>query len=302
MYYVFKAKRWPEKEREKISELLTEKKCRFCYNLNKDVLHETEYYKITKAKFPYAPNHLLIIPNKHIPSLHFMNEDYFYDFINIIKRTKRLDINFMANYGFISGQTLSHLHIHLIGDLKRNPFKVEVNAPALFYDPLTLPIIYEAKLEKYLCENGLVFPFKKNFYRTLTSIFYELEEGLRRIAEGKNKYNRIEKYGFNKKLINGMSNIYECTIDEITNIDKIVEKRFGGFGINWHVNLTKEGEFIFNIIPRATTIKLDNPEHRFASLEMFYNAALTRGTFEEEEAESWKKIEEDFIKYVLKKI
>lgn len=301
MYYVFKAQRWLEKDKRTISELLTEKNCRFCYGKNMDILHETDYYQITKAMYPYAPNHLLIIPKKHIPSLHFMNEEYFYDFIEIVKKTKRLDVNFMANYGYVGGQTLSHLHIHMIGDLKRNPFKMEVNSPSLFYDPLTLPIIYEAKLEKYLCDNGLIFCFKKNFYNEIISIFYELEEGLRKIVKGENKFFKIEKYGFNMSKIKLISNIYECPYTEINEIKSIIQQRFGGFGVNWHFNLTSSGEYIFNIIPRATILKTYNPEIRFGSLEMFYNALLARDKFNEEDNELWEKMESEFINYVIRK-
>lgn len=301
MYYIFKAQKWLEKDKRTISELLTEKNCRFCYGLGKDVLHETNYYEISKAKYPYAPNHLLIIPKKHIPSLHFMNEEFFFDFLEMVKKTKMLDVNFMANYGYIGGQTLSHLHIHMIGNLKKNPFKVEVNSPNLFYDPLTLPIIYEAKLERFLCDHGLVFCFKKNFYKEMISIFYELEEGLRKIVNSENKFSTITKYGFDKNNLKLISHIYESPIDEINNINSLLKNRFGGFGVNWHFNLTSEGSYIFNIIPRATILKTHNPEIRFGSLEMFYNVLLARDRFGDEDNELWNKMEIEFINYVLKK-
>lgn len=300
MYYVFKAQKWLEKDKRTISELLTEKNCRFCYGLGKDILHETNYYEISKAKYPYAPNHLLIIPKKHIPSLHFMNEEFFYDFLEIVKKTKKLDVNFMANYGYVGGQTLSHLHIHMIGNLRNNPFKLEINSPNLFYDPLTLPIIHEAKLERFLCEHGLVFSFKKNFYKEMISIFYDLEEGLKKIVNDENKFCTIEKYGQNKNFLKLLSNIYECSYDDINNVSSIIKNRFGGFGVNWHFNLTSEGSYIFNIIPRATILKTYNPEIRFGSLEMFYNALLARDMFNDNDHILWEKMEKDFINYVLK--
>jgi histidine triad (HIT) family protein len=298
MYFIFKAPKWLEKEK-RVSQLLNEKKCRFCYN-NENTLHETNHFKFLKAKYPYAPQHLILLPKKHIPSLHFMSEEIFDDLINIIKKTGRKDICFMANYNFIAGQTLPHLHIHIVGELTRNNFKRKIDSPNLFYDPLTLPIIHESGLEKYISENGLVFCFEKNFQKKSNEIFYDLEEGMRRIIEGKSKL-KLTDYGTSNEMIKEMSLIYGINEKKINYIKHIIEKRFGGFGVNWHLNYVY-GNYVFMIIPRATILKKENEESRWGALEMFYNAQLIREQFNEKELIEWKKEEEKFINSIIKKM
>jgi histidine triad (HIT) family protein len=298
MYFIFKAPKWLEKEK-RVSELLNEKKCRFCYN-NEDTLHETNHFKFLKAKYPYAPQHLILLPKKHIPSLHFMSEEIFDDFVNIIKKTGKKDICFMANYNFVAGQTLPHLHIHIVGELARNEFKKRINSPNLFYDPLTLPIIHEAGLEKYISGNGLVFCFEKNFQKESNEIFYDLEEGMRRIIEGKSKL-KLTDYGTSNEMIKEMSLIYGINEKKINYIKYLIEKRFGGFGVNWHLNYVY-GNYVFMIIPRATILKKENEESRWGSLEMFYNAQLIREQFNEKELIEWKKEEDKFINSIIKKM
>jgi diadenosine tetraphosphate (Ap4A) HIT family hydrolase len=299
MYFIFKAPKWLEKEK-RVSELLNEKKCRFC-NLKENILHETNHFKFLKAKYPYAPQHLILLPKKHIPSLHFMDEEISKDFLNLIKKTGRKDICFMANYNFVAGQTLPHLHIHIIGELARNKFKRKINSPNLFYDPLTLPIIYEAGLEKNINGNGLVFCFDKNFQNETNLIFYKLEEGMRRIIEGKNKKIKLTDYGITKIMLKEMSMIYGMNEKKMNYIKHLVEQRFGGFGINWHLNYVY-GNYIFMVVPRATILKKENEEVRWGGLEMFYNAQLVRELFTERELKEWEREEIKFINSIIKKV
>ncbi len=297
MYFIFKAPRWLEKEKN--TKLLNENKCRFCYN-NEVNLHETNHFKFLKAKYPYAPQHLILLPKKHIPSLHFMNEEIFNDFLNIVKKNKKKNICYMANYNFIAGQTLPHLHIHIVGELARNKFKRKIDSPNLFYDPLTLPIIYEAKLEKYINGNGLVFCFDKNFQKESNDIFYELEESMRRIIEGKSKL-KLTDYGITNSMLKKMTYIYEINHRKMNYIKHLVDQRFGGFGVNWHLNYMY-GNYVFMIIPRATTLRKSDESLRWGALEMFYNAQLVREKFNEQELKEWKKEEDKFINSVLKKM
>lgn len=298
MYFIFKAPKWLEKEK-RVSKLLNEKKCRFCNN-NEDVLHETNQFKFLKAKYPYAPQHLILIPKKHLPSLHFMDEEMFNEFIKIVKKTKKKEVCFMANYNFIAGQTLPHLHIHVVGELAKNKFKKKINSPNLFYDPLTLPIIYEAGLEKHISENGLVFCFDKDFQVESNLILYKLEEGMRRIIEGKSKL-KLTDYGINNSMLKEMSIIYEMDKRKMNYIKYLTEERFNGFGLNWHLNYVY-GNYIFMVVPRATSLKKENKEIRWGALEMFYNAQLVREEFNEKELKDWNKEEEKFINSILKKM
>lgn len=298
MYFIFKAPRWLEKT-EKKTKLLSEK-CRFCFN-NEDVLHETNYFEIIKARYPYAPQHLIMIPKMHIPSLHFLNEEIFSDFLDLIKKTKKKDLCYMANYNYIAGQTLPHLHIHVVGELAKNEFKMKLQSPNLFYDPLSYPIICEAGLKAYINENGLVFYFEKLSQRDVSSIFTELECATKKIYEGKSKYHKITEYGMSYQRVKDLSFVYNVNFDEMNNIDYLIHERFGGFGINWHLNYVY-GKYILSVVPRATILRMEDESIRWGALEMFYNAQLIREKFTEEEVKRWELQEKRFIELVLKNV
>lgn len=298
MYFIFKAPRWLEKT-EKKTELLSEK-CRFCFN-KEEVLHETRFFEILKAKYPYAPQHLIIIPKTHIPSLHFLNDEMFNDLFELIKKTKTKDLCYMANYNYIAGQTLPHLHIHLIGELARNEFKRKLESPNLFYDPLSYPIIHEAGLKAHLNENGLVFYFEKMSQKEINSIFSELEWATKKIFEGKNKYHKLTEYGMKHSLVKSLSYLYGLSLEKMNSVDYLINERFGGFGINWHLNYIYQ-HYIMTIVPRATLLKKEDESIRWGALEMFYNAQLIREKFTEEEIKEWEKQESKFIELILKNI
>ncbi|MGB9744173.1 MAG: HIT family protein [Desulfurella sp.] len=130
------------------------KECLFCkiYEQKSDVLFENDKFFVILDKFPVNPGHMLIIPIKHIESIEDLSDnDFFYlkkaiskskefiekndlkdlyenlspinekslDFIeNALKSSyisKKPDgYNFGLNEGQAAGQTISHLHFHLI--------------------------------------------------------------------------------------------------------------------------------------------------------------------------------------------
>ena len=130
------------------------KECLFCkiYEQKSDVLFENDKFFVILDKFPVNPGHMLIIPIKHIESIEDLSDnDLFYlkkaiskskefiekndlkdlyenlspinekslDFIeNALKSSyisKKPDgYNFGLNEGEAAGQTISHLHFHLI--------------------------------------------------------------------------------------------------------------------------------------------------------------------------------------------
>lgn len=88
-----------------------------------DIVYEDEYVVAFKDIAPQAPVHLLIVPKKEIPSLqHITEEDR--DLIAHIaftaqKLAKEYKIEdnyrFLTNNGELAGQSVWHLHFHLIG-------------------------------------------------------------------------------------------------------------------------------------------------------------------------------------------
>jgi diadenosine tetraphosphate (Ap4A) HIT family hydrolase len=73
-------------------------------------------------KFPAAPGHSLIIPRRHMLTLDDASEDEVAALFGLLKKTKVLirekygadGFNIGINEGISAGQTVMHLHIHII--------------------------------------------------------------------------------------------------------------------------------------------------------------------------------------------
>ncbi len=82
-----------------------------------------------KDKYPAASVHLLIIPKKEIPSIQKMKEEDFHLLGEVVEVAQKLAKEFgiedgyrlLTNNGPDSGQTIFHLHFHLIGGRKLGP-------------------------------------------------------------------------------------------------------------------------------------------------------------------------------------
>lgn len=87
------------------------------------IVYEDEKVIAIKDIAPKAPVHLLIISKKVIPSFQEMKIDDFPILEHIAKITQKLAKEFniekgyrlVANVGKSSGQTIFHLHFHLLG-------------------------------------------------------------------------------------------------------------------------------------------------------------------------------------------
>lgn len=88
-----------------------------------DLLHEDDYCLAFNDVSPQAPVHVLIIPRKEIPSLaHLEKEDseilgHMMFVIKEIAEKLGLENGYriIANTGPDGGQTVHHLHFHLLG-------------------------------------------------------------------------------------------------------------------------------------------------------------------------------------------
>ncbi len=84
---------------------------------------ENERILAIKDRFPAAPVHILIMPKKEIPNLQALQPEDFPLIAEIItvaqKLAKEFEIEdgyrFLTNNGEEAGQTIFHLHFHLIG-------------------------------------------------------------------------------------------------------------------------------------------------------------------------------------------
>jgi diadenosine tetraphosphate (Ap4A) HIT family hydrolase len=97
----------------------------FC-EINSDVssiLLESDNFFLTKDKFPVSPGHLLIIPKRHITSPSDFSESEWHDLRTILQEACSLlktgdnqitGFNVGINIGSDAGQTIPHLHVHVI--------------------------------------------------------------------------------------------------------------------------------------------------------------------------------------------
>jgi len=92
-------------------------------DLPAEILYEDDDIICIHDKFPQAPVHILIITKKIIPTIQDMKEEDMYLLPLIFKKAQELANQFnigdgyriLTNNGSSAGQTVEHLHFHLIG-------------------------------------------------------------------------------------------------------------------------------------------------------------------------------------------
>ena len=105
--------------------------CLFCKIANKDIdsdiFFEDEELIVIKDISPAAPVHLLIIPKKHISSIMDIDDLENSTMANILVTIKRIaaelgldkkGFRVVNNTGPDGGQSIDHLHFHLMGQRK----------------------------------------------------------------------------------------------------------------------------------------------------------------------------------------
>jgi len=106
--------------REKISKTIFQKI--IDRELPAEIVYEDEEIICIKDKFPQAKVHLLLITKKCIPSIHDLEESEYPLMVKILKMVKVLAKKFeiednyriVINRGSGAGQTIFHLHVHLL--------------------------------------------------------------------------------------------------------------------------------------------------------------------------------------------
>jgi len=102
--------------------------CIFCKIINKEMVttfvYEDDKFVAFSDINPVAPLHLLIIPKKHIESINHLEEkdkeligELFLTAQKIAKEQKvdQTGYRLSINVGKDAGQTVNHLHLHLLG-------------------------------------------------------------------------------------------------------------------------------------------------------------------------------------------
>jgi diadenosine tetraphosphate (Ap4A) HIT family hydrolase len=105
------------------------KPCPFCTLPDSRIVEENEHAVVILDGFPVSPGHSLIIPKRHVGSFFEITDIERAALFKLLDRAKELvsdqhqpdGFNIGINDGAAAGQTVPHLHIHLIprydGDL-----------------------------------------------------------------------------------------------------------------------------------------------------------------------------------------
>ena len=96
--------------------------CIFCHPKTEEIIQETEFALLIKDEFPVSPGHCLIVPRRHIATYFEVTEDENKDFLLLMNQAKKIiekdhqpdGYNIGCNNGLASGQSVFHLHIHVI--------------------------------------------------------------------------------------------------------------------------------------------------------------------------------------------
>ncbi len=99
--------------------------CLFCKIVKKkektDIVHEDKNFIVIKDIAPKAPVHLLLVPKKHIPSVDELKKEdkklmgeAFLLAKKLASEKELKGYKLVINVGKEAGQTIDHLHIHLL--------------------------------------------------------------------------------------------------------------------------------------------------------------------------------------------
>ena len=102
--------------------------CLFCgEEFRKNIICENKYWFAVYDQYPVSKGHVLIIPKRHISSIFHIHIEWIW-LLPFIKQIRRIVVdkfqpdsfNIGINDGLEAGQTIPHLHIHLIPRYKND--------------------------------------------------------------------------------------------------------------------------------------------------------------------------------------
>ena len=100
--------------------------CLFCRIVRREipatVVHEDEETLAFRDIDPKAPTHVLVIPKQHVPSLNEASDPAMLGRLMLVARTiadaeglRTYGYRTVVNTGANAGQTVFHIHLHLLG-------------------------------------------------------------------------------------------------------------------------------------------------------------------------------------------
>ena len=96
--------------------------CIFCQIPKNEIVAESDLCLAFYDRFPVSPGHLLIIPKRHVAGYFDLTEDevkamqtMLFDMKKVIEEVYKPDgFNIGVNVGEAAGQSIFHVHMHLI--------------------------------------------------------------------------------------------------------------------------------------------------------------------------------------------
>jgi diadenosine tetraphosphate (Ap4A) HIT family hydrolase len=96
--------------------------CPFCTLPSERIKRQNDLGLVIRDGYPISPGHTLIIPKRHIASFFQLQKQEYDALMRLVEEAKlELDAEFKPdaynigiNDGSVAGQTVPHLHIHLI--------------------------------------------------------------------------------------------------------------------------------------------------------------------------------------------
>ena len=97
-------------------------KCPFCYIDQNQKIADSKFSYAKFDVFPITEGHALVISKKHVSNYFDLSQDEQMDMMNLVAQVKNdfdkkyglSDYNIGINCGALAGQTIDHVHIHLI--------------------------------------------------------------------------------------------------------------------------------------------------------------------------------------------
>lgn len=105
-----------------VDAMITGKSCPFCQIPEADIVAGNTSHIVIRDRFPVSPGHSLIIPRRHVASLFELTAEEFNDLHALLHTTRsQLEAQYQpdgynigVNVGEAAGQTVFHLHVHVI--------------------------------------------------------------------------------------------------------------------------------------------------------------------------------------------
>lgn len=108
---------------DRVDQNLQAKSCPFCSHEPHEIIEENQHFVLLLARAPYTPDHLLIVPKRHVVLMNDLLPEELADGMAIIQKwLDKLheiypDVNLLlrdGNVGGNIGKSVDHLHFHLV--------------------------------------------------------------------------------------------------------------------------------------------------------------------------------------------